>query len=131
MSEVSKFVFGTSIKQQVAVRIQAHIARKFDNNSARAAKDLGITRQRLFSYTSATTLPRPPVFDLILQKWGLNLLDKPFRRDTGTLIAAVPIQRALFDKPITLRSDGMKVVIKRKGARVVANIEISTDVQIA
>jgi len=130
MSEEAKYVFGTSIKQQVAVRIRGYIAKNFDSDSA-AAKDLKISRQRLFSYTSATSLPRPDVFDLILQKWGLNLWDRPVRRDTGTVIAAVPIQPALFDKPITLRSDGMKVVIKRKGARVVANIEISTDVQIA
>lgn len=130
MGEVPKVVFGTGIKQQVAVRIRGYIAKNFGSDSA-AAKDLKISRQRLFSYTSATSLPRPDVFDLILQQWGLNLWDKPIRRDTGNLIASVPFQPALFDKPITLRSEGMKVVIKRKGARVIANIEISTDVQIA
>jgi hypothetical protein len=42
-----KLVFGSSIKQQVAAKIQAHIKAKFDNNSAKAAESLGITRQRL------------------------------------------------------------------------------------
>ena len=131
MDEVSKFVFGTDIRHQVAERIQAHIAAKFDSNGAKAAKSLGITRQRLFSYTSATTLPRPPIFDLILQRWGLNLLGRRSQLKSVTSMAAVPIQPALFDEPITLTSEGMKVVIKRKGPRVVASIEISTNVRIA
>jgi hypothetical protein len=131
MSETAKFVFGVNIREQVAARIRAYIAKKFDNNSAVAAKSLKISRQRLFSYTSATTLPRPPMFDLILQEWGLDLLGKPSRRSVGTLIAPVPIQRGLFDKPVTLKSDGMKVVIKRQGSRLVASIEISTHVKIA
>ncbi|SRR6266481_1662358 len=136
MGESAKFVFGTGIKQQVAARIQAHITAKFDNNSARAAESLGLSRQRLFSYTSAKTLPRPPVFDLILQKWGLNLLGKNTRRDDETLGRATvqeprPVQRLLFDSPITLKSEELKVVIRRKGPRLVASIEISTDVEIA
>jgi hypothetical protein len=136
MAGSSKFVFGTSIKQQVAVRIQTHIEAKFDNNSAKAAKSLGISRQRLFSYTSAKTLPRPPVFDLILEKWDLNLLGKKRRADGERLKRArveesQPVQSSLFDSPLTLKSDELKVVIKRKGPRLVASIEISTDVEIA
>jgi hypothetical protein len=128
---MAKFIFGVDIKRQVAARIQAHIATNFGNNSAEAAKDLNISRQRLFSYTSATTLPRPPMFDLFLQKWGLDLLGKSSQSGNAALIAAVPIQRGLFDKPITLKGSGMKVVIKRQGSCVVASIEISTEVKIA
>jgi hypothetical protein len=137
MAKNEKFVFGTSIKQQIAARIRAHIAAKFDNNSTRAADSLGWSRQRLFSYTSAKTLPRPPVFDLILQKWGLNLLGKnpQFNRATSRRGATIqeqrPDQALLFDSPITLRSEELKVVIRRKGPRLVASIEISTDVEIA
>jgi hypothetical protein len=40
-------------------------------------------------------------------------------------------QPTLFDSPITLKSDELKVVIKRKGPHLVASIEISTDVEIA
>jgi hypothetical protein len=135
LGEAPKFVFGTSIKQQVAARIQTHIAAKFGNNSAKAAKSLGISRQRLFSYTSAKTLPRPPVFDLILQKWGLNLLGKKTRAGSTvnrtTAQDLRPDQPSLFDSPVTLKSDEMRFVIRRKGPRLVASIEISTDVEVA
>jgi hypothetical protein len=135
MAESPKFVFGTGIKQQIAARIQDYIAREFENNSTKAAKDLGISRQRLFSYTSSKTLPRPPMFDLILQKWGLNLLGKrPRGASTFNRTMAQdfrPEQPSLFDKPITLKSDELRVVIKRRGPHIVASIEISTDVEIA
>lgn len=119
----------------MAAKLQAYVAKEFDNNAAKAASNLRISRQRLFSYTSGKTLPRPPMFDLILKKWGLNLLGtvsrpqgvagKNPRSDYRAL------QGTLFDSPITLRNDQMKVVIKRKGPRLVASIEISTDVKIA
>jgi hypothetical protein len=135
MSEHTKFVFGTDIKLQVAARIQAYVAAKFDDNSAKAAKSLRISRQRLFSYTSGKTLPRPPIFDLILREWGLNLLGKVSRRESAAVrnprSHTRPVQGSLFDSPITLRNDQMKVVIKRKGPRLVASIEISTDLKIA
>jgi hypothetical protein len=136
VSGAPKFIFGTSIKQQVADRIRAHIAANFDNNSAKAAKELKLSRQRLFSYTSAKTLPRPRVIDLILQKWGLDLLGRDPRRHVGTLNRATvrelqPIQGRLFDSPITLKSEELTVVIRRKGPRLVARIEVSADVEIA
>src|ERR1700728_877399 len=136
MAESTKFVFGTNVKQHVAQHILTYIAAKFDNNCATAAKDLGLSRQRLFSYTSGKTLPRPPVFDLILQKWNLDLLGEKYRRESKGVKSlrvekSQPIQRLLFDDPLTLTSDELKVVIKRKGPRLVASIEISTDVEIA
>jgi hypothetical protein len=134
MGESNKFVFGTGIKQQIAARIQAHIAAKFKNNRAKAAESLGWSRQRLFSYTSGKSLPRPPVFDLILQKWGLNLLGGNPRGgatfNRATIQEPRPVQPLLFDSPITLKSEDLKVVIRRKGPGLVA-IEISTDVEIA
>ena len=106
------------------------------NNGAKAAESLGISRQRLFSYTSGKTLPRAPMFDLILQKWELNLLGKrprpdgvPFNR--GAVRGSQSAQPSLFDSPVTLKSNELKVVIKRKGPRLVASIEIATDVEIA
>jgi hypothetical protein len=134
MTESSKFVFGTSIKQQVAERILMHIGAKFQNNSAKAAKNLGISRQRLFSYTSAKALPRAPILDLILEKWDLDLLGKNRSRVRVTskrIAESQPVQRSLFDSPVTLKSDELKVVIRRKGPRLVASIEISADVEIA
>jgi len=136
MGGSSKFVFGASIKQQVAARIQKHIEEKFENNSTKAAKSLGFSRQRLFSYTNGKTLPRPRVFDLIFQEWGLNLLGENIRNEDKGLNRAMiheprPVQSSLFDTPITLKSDELKVVIKRRGPHLVARIEISTDVEIA
>lgn len=132
MSEGLRFIFGTNINQQIAARIQAYVQAKFENNGAEAAKSLRISRQRLFSYTSAKTLPRFPMFDLILREWGLDLLGKASRREAATASATtVAVQRSLFDGPITLKSEEMKVVIRRKGPRLVASIEISTEVKIA
>jgi hypothetical protein len=136
MSESPKFVFGTSTNQQIAKRIQNHVSGNFANAS-KAAKSLGISRQRLFSYTSGKTLPRAPMFDRFLDKWKLDLLGDGSRaKSSGRERAHVADssnfkQRSLFDSPITLRSDELKVVIKRKGPRLVASIEIYTDVEIA
>lgn len=105
-------VFGTSAKQQVADRIRAHISEKFGNNIAKAAKSLGISRQRLFSYAAAKALPRSAVFDLFFQKWGLDLLGAPSRA-TGAKSKgagrqrARPVQISLFDNPITLKNDDL------------------------
>jgi len=131
-----KLIFGENIKQQVAARIQRHIEEEFKGNCSRAAKSLKFSRQRLFSYTRAKNLPRPPIFDLFLQEWGLNLLGETPRRDGetsshATIRGSQPVQGSLFDKPVTLKSDELKVVIKRKGPHLVASIEISTDVEIA
>jgi hypothetical protein len=133
MAESMKFIFGTNVRQQVATRILDHIAEKFGNNRAEAAKSLGMTRQRLFSYTSGKALPRPQVFDLILQKWNLDLLGEKYSRASGGSKHphTQPAQRLLFEGPLTLMSEEMKVVITRKGPRLVAKIEIATDVEIA
>ena len=135
MREALKFSFGTTAKEQVAKRIQAHVQENF-HSGAEAAESLAISRQRLFSYTSGKALPRAPVIDLILERWGLDLLgDKPRRRSAklkqGRTDESRPAQRSLFDSPITLESDELTVVIRRKGPRLVASIEISADVKIA
>jgi len=135
MRDALKFSFGTTAKEQVAKRIQAHVQENF-HSGAEAAESLAISRQRLFSYTSGKALPRAPVIDLILERWGLDLLgDKP-RRGSAKLKQERtdelrPAQRSLFDSPITLESDELTVVIRRKGPRLVASIEISADVKIA
>lgn len=131
-----KLAFGKSAKQQIAERIQSYVKANFGENSAKAAKSLGISRQRLFSYTSGKTLPNAPMFDLLSRKWGLNLLGKdPGRRGSRVNRTKAPdpvsTQPSLFDIPVTLTSGGLKVVIARRGPRLVASIEIATDVEIA
>ena len=135
MREALKFSFGTTAKEQVAKRIQAHVQENF-HSGAEAAESLAISRQRLFSYTSGKALPRAPVIDLILERWGLDLLgDKPRRRSAklkqGRTDESRPAQRSLFDSPIRLESNVLTVVIRRNGPRLVASIEISADVKIA
>jgi len=131
-----KLAFGTSAKQQIAARLRAHVAAKFGSNSKKAAEDLGISRQRLFSYTSGKMFPRLPMFGVISEKWGLNLVGEirygqAVAMNRGEVRDLRSTQRSLFDSPVTLKSDGLKVVIKRKGPRLVASIEIATDVEIA
>ena len=75
------------------------------------------------------------MFDLILREWDLDLLDKKHRFMRKTfkpmMVESQPAQRSLFESPVTLKSDELKVVIRRKGPRLVAIIEISADVEIA
>jgi hypothetical protein len=131
-----KLAFGTSAKQQIAARLRAHVVANFDNNSKKAAENLGISRQRLFSYTSGKTFPRLPMLGVISERWGLNLVGEIPHPQTAAMNRGQArdlrsTQRSLFESPVTLKSDGLKVVIKRKGPRLVASIEIATDVEIA
>jgi len=77
------------------------------------------------------------MFDVILERWKLDLVgEKPSTRRLTSQRAHLvdpssSKQPSLFDSPITLRSDELTVVIKRKGSRLVASIEILADVEIA
>jgi hypothetical protein len=136
MPKLPKFTFGTSVKQQIALQLRAHVTANFGNKSASAAKTLGISRQRLFSYMSGKSFPRLPMFDTFREKWGLELIgESPSHSvvaiDRGRSSNSQSTQLSLFDTPVTLKSKGLKVVIKRKGPGLVASIEIASDVEIA
>jgi hypothetical protein len=133
MSDSPRFTFGKSIKQQVAERIGTYVEKEFGGNSAKAAESLGLSRQRLFSYTSAKNLPRPKVVDLIHRRWQLDLLGGGSQQGARRRapLESAPLQQSLFSRPVTLKSDELKVTIRRKGPRIVASVEFSTDVEIA
>src|SRR5271165_2404944 len=102
MSEATRLSFGTSARQQIGARIRAYVAKEFGNNVAKAAKSLGLSRQRLFSYTTAKALPREEVFDRMLKEWGLDILGGSPRHDAQKLGIArarqpPPAQRLLFE----------------------------------
>lgn len=125
----SAFTFGTSAKEQVAQRIKGHIGQHFESHQA-AAENLGITKQRLFTYVSAKSFPGPEIVDLILKKWGLDLLGGTPRVKVKSVVVnndTLP----LFETPLTLRSEHVKVLIQRKGSGLVAQVEISANVKIA
>jgi hypothetical protein len=130
MNGLPKLQFGRSVKEQVVELLTAHISANFVSHTE-AAKSLGISRQRMFSYTSGKSLPRAPILDLMQQTWGLNLLGEGAKGNHENVEGSRPQQRSLFESPITLKSEDLTVVIRRKGPRLVASVTISSDVKIA
>jgi hypothetical protein len=123
--------FGTSARRQIGRAIGDYVSAKFSSATA-AAKDLGISRQRLHSYTSGKSLPRAEVFDTIAARWRLPILGVPptprSKREQGKSIGT---QMDLFRSPMILRNDQVEVIVQRKGAGLVAEIKISASVKVA
>jgi transcriptional regulator with XRE-family HTH domain len=123
--------FGTSARQQIGRAIGDYVSDRFGTATA-AANDLGISRQRLHSYTSGKSLPRAEVFDTIAARWKLPILGIPpnpkSKRGQGKSIRT---QMDLFHSPMILRNDQVEVIVKRKGAGLVAEIKISASVKVA
>jgi transcriptional regulator with XRE-family HTH domain len=126
VTEPPKLVFGTSAKSQVGQRLKVYISESFAGNCAQAAKSLGMSRQRLSSYTTGKSFPGADVIDMILEKWHLDLLG------TGGSVGAKRAagkaksqQVGLFDKPVTLTNDQMTLVIERKGPGIEFRFEVS------
>ena len=125
-------------RQQIAERLRAHIATHFRGDIAAAAKSLGISRQRLHSYTAAVpqNFPGAEMIDSVLEKWGLDLIAgtprlKPRAKKRVDAAAYKQAQLSLFDIPITLAGQEGKLTLQRKGFDLVAKIELLADVKIA
>ena len=119
------------MRQQIGRTVKAYVSAHF-KSSAAAAKDLAVSRQRLHSYTSGKSLPGADFFEMLAAQWKLNLLDtRPkteSKRSPGKPDGA---QMDLFSSPIIVRNDQIEVVVKRKGAGLVAEIKISASVRVA
>jgi hypothetical protein len=129
----STLVFGESAKSQIGRRLNRYIAGNFRNGS-RAAASLGISKQRLFSYTSGKSFPGADAIDLIREKWQLDLLGAggSASRDQNRRASEPKAQQlSFFDKPVTLSNDQMTLVITRKGQGLEFRLEISADAKIA
>jgi len=122
-------IFGVPAKQQIANRLQSYIVANFES-CTRAATSLGISRQRMFSYTSGKALPGADIIDLVLKRWDLDLLGGERRNGNVARKPSKDVQYSLFDKPMIFKSDELKVVIKRKGVGLVANIQLSANVKV-
>jgi transcriptional regulator with XRE-family HTH domain len=127
-------VFGESAKSQIGQRLKSYLSGQF-RSGAKAAESLGISRQRLFSYTSGKSFPGHDVIDLIREKWGVDLLGAGPGIGGGDpeKIASVPKSQQLsfFDEPVTLASEQMTVTIERKGQGLEFRFEISAHAKIA
>jgi len=120
-------------RDRIAEVLLRHIARSFGGNEKRAAEDLGFYRQRLHSYISKTSFPGADVFDIIREKWGLDLLNvdagSPGALSNGE-VSKVDRQLSL-DLPARLANAGLEIVLERKGAGIAVGITISPDVEVA
>jgi transcriptional regulator with XRE-family HTH domain len=130
-----KLHFGESVRKQIGERIRRYVEVEKKTTFRAAADSLGISRQRLHSYTSGKSFPRLEVFDKILSTWELDLLGGGAASSAGALgVEAVgqPEQRQFnFEEPLTLSNDSVKVVIERVGRKLVARVEIRAAVKIA
>jgi hypothetical protein len=125
----ARLTFGKNIREHIGRQLRGHIDGRFGGNLTEAAANLGISKQRLFSYTSARSFPRADVIDLIGERWGLDLVGKRNRLpNKGDGIP--PVQLGLFDQPVTLTNDQMTVVIERKGPSLAVRIEIAAQARI-
>jgi hypothetical protein len=120
---------------KVAEALKGYVRDFFLGDATRAAKDLGISKQRLNSYTSRTSFPPPEVFDRVRERWNLDLLsigavpNRPPEAPTPGASSARKL--SLFDQPITLTNAGVKIVLERKGAAVAAEITVSRKLKTA
>jgi hypothetical protein len=120
----------SSAKTRIAEVLRKHILDIFDGNTTRAAEHLGITKQRLNSYTSCTSFPGADLIDAIKEKWNLDLLNI-----NGNGHAAIPMmaqvdrQLSLFDQPIKLANQGVEIVLARKGAGIAVAVTISPNLK--
>jgi hypothetical protein len=123
--------FGTPVRLQVGRVISAYAAKNFASSAA-AAKSLDISRQRLHSYMSGKSLPGAEVFEILASRWKMDLLGPHAKaRPKNQAKESRASQLDLFASPIILRNDQVEVVVKRKGAGLVAEIRISASVKVA
>jgi hypothetical protein len=119
-------------KARIADVLRSYIDDFFTGNVKRAAEDLGYERQRLQSYLSETSFPSAEVFDKIMEKWGLDLLNVGDPKPHTTAGAhRFSEQLSLFDYPVRLVNEGVEITLERKGAAIAVGIAISPDVRVA
>src|ERR1700692_4353987 len=123
--------FGTPAREQVGRAIRAYVSAHFDSAAA-AAKDLGISRQRLHSYMAGKSLPGADIFDKLAARWNVNLFGTHPKTRSKILPGKLTgPQMDLFRSPMILRNEHVEVVVKRKGADLIAEIKISASVRVA
>ena len=123
----------THAKARVAEAIRRHVDQRFGGNLKRAAEDLGFERQRLYSYTSRANFPGSDVFDVIKEKWALDLLNVDTPTVPATLgrdeLADSGQLRLLFDPPVRLANEGVEIILEQRGPAVSVSITVSPDVR--
>jgi DNA-binding phage protein len=117
----------------------AEVAAKFKEaiaarriSKAQAARDLGISRQMLYEYLSATSMPRHQVLERACTSWNLQLNYKDFlvtaqsfKKPSQPISGRVPVQLDLLAAVRALRDQDLDVHILRKDAtRVELCIEL-------
>lgn len=90
-----------------------------------------ITKQRLSSYVRGKAMPGADLIDKIAELWKLDLLGVgASRRKAVSGNAAKEQLLLLFDKPVSIGTDDLKVVVQRKGNGLVASIFLSANFKV-
>ena len=134
-SAAPQFVFGKSIKVQLAENLKGFIRSNFETESE-AAASLGIGKQRLNSYTHAKSLPGADLIDEIRRKWKFDpITGESVGREKVDQLAKDAsrgaLQLNLFDQPVTLSNDQLTVSIQRKGQGLEVRLRVSQHARIA
>lgn len=120
------------LRKAVAREFRRVIDQRYPS-AAKAAADLGITRQRLQNYLERKATPHSDLLLLAMKKWGIKLRcfevefsESAFREKTAEELLPAP-QLSLFDEPLSLRNDRLEVRLARKPAGV---LKISLEVKL-
>jgi DNA-binding phage protein len=108
------------LRKVVAREFRRVIDERFPS-AAKAADDLGISRQRLQKYLDRKATPHSDLLLLAMKKWGIRLQCFEVEFSQGAFQgktaeeAPGPQQLDLFDEPLTLRSERVELRLARKG----------------
>lgn len=120
------------LRQEIARRFRQVVDRRFHSELA-AAQDLGISRQRLRKYLAGKTTPHADVLLASMINWklqftyeGVKFRARPPQKVESAVLA--PLQLHLFERTQRLRSETLKVSVRKKNA---TTLRLAVDVELA
>ncbi len=111
------------LRKAVAREFHRIIDERFPS-AAKAADDLGISRQRLQKYLDGEATPHSDLLLLAMKKWGIRLqcFDVEFSQSSFQAKTAEeaprPPQLSLFDEPVALQNERVELRLARKAGGI-------------
>ena len=118
-------------RRDVATKIDAYI-RQNKKTKAQAARELGISRQRLHRYLKRLMTPKSDFLCAVAKKWSLEFTYKGSSFAASAFInkqsvkAVAPSQLELFKRPQVFRNSQVEVRIQRMGS---GNFDLSIEIK--
>jgi transcriptional regulator with XRE-family HTH domain len=122
----------TAFRRDIAAKLRDYIQRNV-KSQAQAARELGISRQRLQKYLQREMTPRSDFLCDVAQKWNLEFIyrGRPFAAGAFKTVPRAKVgsewQLSLFDKPQVLRNDEWEVRVHRKSPK---SLDLSIEIRL-